>query len=691
MSSRSFLRGATGRILLGLGCFLSSEAFLVPCTTSSSVELTVSSSLEASEAAEVVSCTGGNFTVQWLGNITVPGVFNISGGTYLSIYGGSTGPTVDVMDSGLANPLFAVSDGELNLERLTMTSAADESADSAQGGILFAYESAVTMTDCVVAGGSASVGGALYLRGSHLDIYGVTSFSNNKADKGGALYLLESHLDIFGVASFSNNIAESSGGAIFAQSNSSIQVVGEAKWLYNAVQETDYASGGAVRLSDSTLSVLGKATLHGNFARSGGAVDCFPASLFNATGEVEFSNNHAWNGGALGGNSVVEDYFVIYSLAGRISFFNNTALFNGGALVAYYQGDISITGEVDFIQNFAGDAGGAIAVAASTGQFFVDDDAIVRFTNNTCVGVGGGIAVWGGDGLRIGYFRDFAASLSFVGNTAGDAGGAIYGHTIASLFIYGEFDSTSVMNNSASTQGSAVFMNNSASTYGGAVFAHDVEDFRVDGVEFGWNTATFGGALMVETVGAGEMSFEGNLYTDNSGVIGDCAFFGNVAGEDGGAVNLQSGFLSLYSSTFDGNTAGESTLFKFQDGCPRNTCKISHSRTVQPGTCMLYVAAFWLATVSRCVLRTGREILNLFDSVLSGVLAPSVWGVLLRDVPSSTREIRRCCVKLRGFVSQQLRVLHQYSAFWPCADELCHRERGLILPRVFFQHHTVLR
>lgn len=173
-----------GRILLCVvGLLLSPGALLAaPCTTTSSVQLTVESSQDASSAAETVNCAGGTFIIQWVGSIVVPTVFNVSGGTTLSVYGGSTED--DVMDGGFATQLFTVSDyGQLSLEGLTLTNASDALYG---GGALYASESTVTVTDCVFAGNyAAGNGGAINIRESRLEIRGVTTFTYNVADSDG--------------------------------------------------------------------------------------------------------------------------------------------------------------------------------------------------------------------------------------------------------------------------------------------------------------------------------------------------------------------------------------------------------------------------------------------------------------------------------------------------------------------------
>lgn len=164
-----------GRVLLGAGIFSLYGALSAPCNTSTNVEFTVESSQDASLAAEMVNCAGGDFSIEWVGNIVVPTAFNISGGTTLSVHGGST--EQDIMDGALSNQLFTVAGGELNLEGLTMTGA----FTNGEGGMLYATESVVTVTDCVIAGNMATEGGAVFLHESHLEIYGVTTFESNLA------------------------------------------------------------------------------------------------------------------------------------------------------------------------------------------------------------------------------------------------------------------------------------------------------------------------------------------------------------------------------------------------------------------------------------------------------------------------------------------------------------------------------
>lgn len=142
-----------------------------------------------------------------------------------------------------------------------------------------------------------------------------------------------------------------------------------------------------------------------------------------------------------------------------------------------FEGSVDITGEAIFSQNAADETGGAVAFAAA-GHLTISENATVTFMENTCEGSGGGIAMWGSDGL---YIEGKAVGVSFVGNTAGDAGGAIYLTTMGSVNLYG-----------------ASFAENQATNLGGAVRIFDTESLSIGDLDFSSNTARIGGALVAE-------------------------------------------------------------------------------------------------------------------------------------------------------------------------------------------------
>ena len=328
-------------------------------------------------------------------------------------------------------------------------------------------------------------------------------------------------------------------GAICAYSNSTVLVLGETYWAYNDAARNDESGGGAIYFSGSSLlSIEGTASMWRNVAVYGGAIFWRGESFFNVTGdgEVEFYENGARFGGAIAGRSDnMEEPVLILSLAGRATFFNNTARQSGGAVGVLLEGSVDIVGEAIFSQNAADETGGAVAFAAA-GHLTISENATVTFMENTCEGSGGGIAMWGSDGL---YIESKAVGVSFAGNTAGDAGGAIYLTTMGSVNLYG-----------------ASFADNQATNLGGAVRIIDTENLSIGDLDFSSNTARIGGALVVESSRLGSSSFEADLNA-NPGSVSGCYFSNNTAVEDGGALHVGSGSLNFRGSTFVGNTAGD--------------------------------------------------------------------------------------------------------------------------------------
>lgn len=542
---RSSLRGGL------VGCFLlaAGAESALPCTSSSSVavEITVDSAQAAGAAVEAVGCTGGVFRVEWVGSIALSSTFNISGGTVVSVFGGSSDAGEDVIDGALTTQLFSVSDGaELNLEGVTLAGGFLEFSDefvgasvpgggtveaAPGGGAIHASGSVVTMADCVASG--------------------------NLADNGGAIFLEESRLGISGATAFVDNEADGSGGAIYAISNSTITVEAEAEadFSHNSGSRfTDGGQGGAVRLLlSSTLTVLGRATFHGNSAGLGGAVNGWIDSFINVTGEVDFTDNAANEGGAIDADSA--DGETSFSLTGRANFFNNTASTNGGA-ISMGVGDVIIGGggEVNFTENSAGGVGGAVFAVGAGGLVF-KEGAVVGFTDNESGGNGGGIAMWSSTGLS-----GSGDGVRFVGNAAGDSGGAIYAETVTRFTLGGRF----------------LFAGNTAVNSGGAVHAVVATDFDVSGgAEFRGNSARVGGAVVVESSAGGYSTEEGQIRDFDYASISGATFSANVAEEDGGALHVGSGNTAVTDSVFEDNVAGER---EGGGGGRVSECRLSASR-----------------------------------------------------------------------------------------------------------------
>lgn len=501
------------------------------CSSSSSIEQPLAVNTETVQTVMeiVTSCPGGVFNVEWTGRVALPGVFNISDGTVLHITGSSASSAEDIIDGG-GNQLFSVSDAELTLEGVTITGGlveAESQTSEANGGAIFAVSSAVTLTDCVVAGNAAD-------------------------DDGGAVFLQGSQLEVLGTTEFANNTATSCGGAICATDNSSITIDGEAEAFFsrNAVSEyLDVGGGGAIEFySSSNLNITGNATFRGNSAGHGGAVSWWRDCVLSITGGVEFVGNEGYNGGAIAFSGDTDDTRFddndVLHLGGRVHFNKNIARGDGGAFKVWGRGHMSITGEVSFTENRAGGEGGAVAVADS-GTLTFRDSAVVHFTANNCTGSGGGMALWDSGGVTV---YSAATIATFVGNSAGDSGGAIFATNVEDFFVY-------------TAPGNVSFVDNNASGSGGAVRVLMAEVFVLEGVEFRGNFARIGGAVVVESSSGLASLNEGGLDLEPADIF-ECSFFSNIAEEDGGALHVGSGFASLKSSVFEGNMAGEGTTQK---------------------------------------------------------------------------------------------------------------------------------
>lgn len=143
-------------------------------------------------------------------------------------------------------------------------------------------------------------------------------------------------------------------------------------------------------------------------------------------------------------------------------------------------------------------------------------------------------------------------SCTFTGNT-GSNGGAVYAGTKDTV----SFENCTFERNTASDCGGAVYIKAEAiGTFSNCTFKSNTESY-------------YGGAVYIESSGTGSFSdctFEGNSANtrggaiDSSGTINiiNCTFTSNSATSDtgyGGAINIDSGTMTISSITCSGNTA----------------------------------------------------------------------------------------------------------------------------------------
>jgi len=180
-------------------------------------------------------------------------------------------------------------------------------------------------------------------------------------------------------------------------------------------------SGGSIQLGLDAVLNIEDSSFSGNQAASGGAIAVYGGRVEAV--RVSFQDNRAtFNGGAVelhaqGGGELHGEFLV---------FDENTAL-NGGAVhLGSGQGEIRVS---SFCQNAATEAGGAVHTGTSASPAFTN----VRFLDNVA-SRGGAMALQSPD-VEIGH-------ANFLGNRASNKGAAVYaseaggGRVYRSLFAY---------------------------------------------------------------------------------------------------------------------------------------------------------------------------------------------------------------------------------------------------------------
>ncbi|CAM9589537.1 unnamed protein product [Ectocarpus fasciculatus] len=224
-------------------------------------------------------------------------------------------------------------------------------------------------------------GGAIYSISSKVNVVDSTIFFNNSGKRGGAVYTTRSEVSIGGNTRFNNN---------------------------SALVAISLGTGGAIySYEDLLFDISGRVSFTGNDApENGGAIVIYRSNNCSIIGAT-FTSNQATDGGAVWVTSSDEeedDQFPIFRqvLLGNLTFENNIAVTDGGALWLDRQtGSDKLWGS-SFSMNLAGASGGALF---HTGYFWIEETS---FTENAA----------GVDGLAVVSFGNFdAESVSFSNNS----------------------------------------------------------------------------------------------------------------------------------------------------------------------------------------------------------------------------------------------------------------------------------
>ena len=371
----------------------------------------------------------------------------------------------------------------------------------------------------------------------------------------------------------------SSGGVISGSnvaSGTSIPITGSATFLDN----TATGNGGAIGFFNinGTLS-LGSpgstATFTGNTALNGGAIDDANAALA-LSGNAIFSGNTATsgNGGAIdntGGQFVI----IGDSSASNVTFTNNVASQNGGAVFAQ-NNSITVNGNVTLLNNHAmggnggaideasnsvsiGSAGSTVVITGNTasangGAIFSQNNSIivngddVTLSNNRAMGGNGGALDEESNSVSIG---SVGSTVIITGNTATANGGAINSRNTGVTIDGADI---TLQGNTAGGNGGAVFENSGPVLMGDANGA----TVRIIGNIAGSVAGSNGGAIYDNN---GSVTENGNvtlmnnmapsgsggaIYETNGSVLisisgGNVSVIGNAVGSNGGAIYEGSG------------------------------------------------------------------------------------------------------------------------------------------------------
>lgn len=494
-------------------------------------------------------------------------------------------------------------------------------------------------------------GGAIYSSGSSISTSDSEFNNNSSTNNGGSIYLTNSNLNLSSVLFVGNSTTSGNGGAIAEHTNSSIVIDGVTAYDNTALN----GYGGFAYVKNSTLSTANNASKsyvgllinnvqHGNTAQSGGAI-----SLSGASGQsisftnVEFNYNVATdgNGGAiiledlsaasltncsLSGNTSSSSGGAVYLAEGTTLTINNCSFNsnsitsgNGGAIYSY--GATITANNTSFANNSTTGNGGAIACERSlskvnstlnitncsfTSNSGANGGAIYAdYTNMTFVSgtMSNNIATSNGGAIFIRYSTGTINSITATGNSA-NSGGVFYINR-TTLTINSDGTGTVLF---GTTDSSTTELANSASS-GGAIYATIGSDITINGVTFGYNTATYGGAITAT-------HDQGNTIS-----LSNCLFVGNKAtgtSYGGGAIYaVGQSNLTIDSCTFDSNNAKYGAAIYANSSAPITILDTTFTNNTSTSGAAIYI--------------TGSTEVNISSSIFDSNIASSYGGAIYLD------------------------------------------------------------
>ncbi len=486
------------------------------------------------------------------------------------------------------------------------TAFTGNSTKSQGGAIYFANSSATYLTrrnlleDCTFTNNQATHGGAVSLyssdsefeNGAILEVRDCTftgniaaaAASKSTASYGGAFYLERKSSLTLTDSVLTENQARTEGGAIYAGGASTIQV-NNTKFTGNAIQ-TRGKHGGAISLHSVTLNAEGVTFTDNTAVINGGALYVSYSGSYDRNSEVTLKDTEFHTNAAeeLGGALYVTKQAVTEEK--QIITASNTTFSKNTALsggAAYVCAGVQVyMTDSTFTRNEATEDGGG-AIATSGGILELDT---ATFTGNTSVGSGAGMYL-------AGQAQAVLYNITAQNNAAEGNGGFVYGAQSA-LTMY---DSTLQGNTSENNGGgvalydgmqaniyNTAFTENSSEANGGAVFLYtNLTPCVLHSCTFTGNSGNYGGAVYAS--GKAVASLYSTVARNNAAVRGGFLYHTTTGTE-----------LTLAGVTVSGNTAtdGGNTVWGNSTGAVLHLDKSAFTDEDHTGE---KDDAYWAATI----------------------------------------------------------------------------------------------
>lgn len=505
----------------------------------------------------------------------------------------------------------ATANGSLNILNSRFTSNTATGPNGIGGAVLVSSAEVFVDNSTFVQNVADNSGGAFELAGGALTIFNSTlgggdEADGNRAGNGAAVRnsgTAGTSLDVLD-SLIGNNVATAEGGGVWTQAGSTTFIRGTV--ISENIAQGDledngggglFNNGGTLRLRNSTitqnsangllgggggvfsadglLSVIDSSISENEASRGGGGIEIFGGQLFVRGTTIEsnlaqfagrFSDSVDVDTGNGGGIHVSSSNASIFIRNAMIA--NNTAAFDGGGiwnqagstfrLVESQVSNNVAIGEGIFTMTDGGRGGG---IFNNGGTFFVRDTAIDSNQARGAFGFGGGIRAIGAEG------RVTIRTSTITGNQANVFGGGIAvsggrlnlldsvigGETdeeqnsVRRVYLEGDDDIGDDVTLDAFGGGLGVesadvlirggeIRNNTAATEGGGVWVGRNGSLAING------------ATIADNQRSGIVNYEGEIFIQNSRVIGNSS-------TRGGGLRLRDGFVGVVDSVFSDNTA----------------------------------------------------------------------------------------------------------------------------------------